>query len=63
MDLLQFAYRYGKGSEDATLTILDIIHIHLEKGKSHARILFVAFSSVVQYHSTSLTTEEAVIWL
>ena len=45
MDPLQFAYRHGKGVEDATLTILNLVHTHLEKEKAHARILFVDFSS------------------
>lgn len=44
---LQFAYRCGKGVEDATLAILNLIHKHLEKENSHSRILFIDFSSAV----------------
>ena len=45
LDPLQFAYRHGKGVQDATLTILNLAHTHLEKDKAHAIILFVDFSS------------------
>ena len=31
--------------QDATLTILNLAHTHLEKDKAHAIILFVDFSS------------------
>ena len=41
---LQFAYRHGKGVEDVTLTILSLVHTHLEKEKAHAIILFVRLS-------------------
>ena len=42
---LQFACRHGEGVEDATLTILNLLHAHLEKENSNAKILFVDFSS------------------
>ena len=45
LDPLQFAYRHGKGVEDATLTILNLVHTHLEKEKAHATIMLVDFSS------------------
>ena len=44
-DPLQFAYQAGKGIGDAKLFILDEVYKHLEKLKSHARILFADFSS------------------
>ena len=44
-DQLQFAYRYGKGV-DAILTILNLIHTHLEKENFYARILFFFFFSI-----------------
>lgn len=40
LDPMQFAYRAHRGVEDATITLL-----HLEGRKTHARLLFVDFSS------------------
>jgi len=45
MDPLQFAYRVGRGVDDAKILILDNIHKHLETPNSLARILFADFSS------------------
>ena len=45
LDPLQFAYRTGKGFEDAKLLILDKVYNHLEKPTAHAKILFADFSS------------------
>ena len=45
LDPLQFAYQAGKGVEDAKLFILNTVFKHLEKPKSHARLLFADFSS------------------
>ncbi len=45
LDPLQFAYQRNKGVDDAKLFILDKIYKHLEKPKSHARLLFADFSS------------------
>ena len=45
LDPLQFAYRAGRGVEDATLTLLNLIYKHIEGSKTHARVLFVDFSS------------------
>ncbi len=45
LDPLQFAYQTGKEVEDAKCLILDKIHKHLEKPKSHVRLLFADFSS------------------
>ena len=45
LDPLQFAYRVGKGVEDAKLFLLDRLYVHLERPQSHARILFADFSS------------------
>ena len=41
LDPLQFAYRHGKGVEDATLTILNLVHTHREKENAHARIILL----------------------
>ena len=45
LDPLQFAYRPGRGTEDATLTLLQNIYSHLETCNNYVRILFVDFSS------------------
>ena len=45
MDPMQFAYRACRGVEDATLTLLDKIHSHLNKPKTCVRVLFMDFSS------------------
>ena len=37
--------RLPTGVEDATSTLLNLVNKHLESGKTHARILFVDFSS------------------
>ena len=44
LDPLQFAYREGRGVQDATATLLNLVHKHLEGGKTHARLLFVVGS-------------------
>jgi len=45
MDPLQFAYRVGRGVDDATATLLDIIFSQLDKAKTFTRVLFMDFSS------------------
>lgn len=45
LDPLQFAYQTGKGVDDAKIFLLDKVYKHLEKPKSHARVLFADFSS------------------
>lgn len=45
LDPLQFAYRAKRGVEDATATLLNLLHKHLEGSKTHVRVLFVDFSS------------------
>lgn len=45
LDPFQFAYRAGRGVEDATLTMLNSVHKHLDAGKTYVRVLFVDFSS------------------
>ncbi|KAF7654719.1 hypothetical protein LDENG_00065960 [Lucifuga dentata] len=45
LDPMQFAYRTGLGVEDANATLLNLILKHLEGINSHARLLFVDFSS------------------
>ena len=45
MDPLQFAYRARRGVEDALISLLHKIYVHLENSKSYVRILFADFSS------------------
>lgn len=45
IDPLQFAYREGRGVQDATATLLNLLFKHLEGSKNHARLLFIDFSS------------------
>ncbi len=42
---LQFAYQPNKGVEDAKIFLMDTVYKHLEKPRSHARLLFADFSS------------------
>ena len=45
LDPLQFAYRSGRGVDDAKLFILNTLYRHLEGPQTHGRILFADFSS------------------
>ena len=45
LDPLQFAYREGRGVQDATATLLNLLFKHLEGSKNYARLLFIDFSS------------------
>ena len=45
MDPLQFAYRVGRGVDDATSTLLNIILSHLDKPTTFCRVLFMDFTS------------------
>ena len=58
LDPLQFAYRAGRGVEDATLTLLNLVYKHLEGNKTHARILFVDFSSAFNTIQPHLLAEK-----
>jgi hypothetical protein len=54
LDPLQFAYRSGRGVEDAVATLLHKVLRHLEKPGHYARILFADFSSAfntIQRHT------------
>ena len=44
-DPLQFAYSQGRSTQDAILTLLHSLYEHLDQPRSHARLLFVDFSS------------------
>ncbi len=45
LDPMQFAYRPGRGVEDATCTLLNMILKHLEGKNNYVRLLFIDFSS------------------
>lgn len=44
LDPFQFAYRAGRGVEDAAVTLLHLLYKHLEAPHTHARLLFADFS-------------------
>ena len=56
LDPLQFAYMHRKGVEGATLTILNLVHTHLEKETVHTRIMFVDF------HHRSILSNPTCYW-
>ncbi len=45
LDPMQFAYRASRGVDDATITLFNYLYKHLEGIKTHARLLFLDFSS------------------
>ena len=45
LDGYQFAYRQGRSSEDAVLTLLHCVHSHLDVLNTYTRILYIDFSS------------------
>ncbi len=45
LDPLQFAYRAHRGVNDAIITLLNLLYKHLEGSNTHARLLFIDFSS------------------
>ena len=45
LDKYQFAYKKHRGVEDATITVLNAIHEHLDKQGTYVRALMVDFSS------------------
>lgn len=45
LDPLQFAYRPGRGVDDAIITLLNLIMSHLEGVKNFVRLLFIDFTS------------------
>ena len=56
-DPLQFAYRPHRGVEDATVTLFNSILSHLEGPGSHARLLFVDFSSAFNTIQPNILTK------
>jgi hypothetical protein len=45
LDPFQFAYRARRGTDDACLSLLDLVAKHLQKPKTYVRILMIDFSS------------------
>ena len=45
LDPLQFAYRSERGTDDAILSLLHLVYMHLEGSKTHVPIRFADFSS------------------
>ena len=44
-DPLQFAYKRGRGTGDATLTLMNTVSKHIQQPNNYARLLFIDFSS------------------
>ena len=60
MDSLQFAYRDGRGVDDAKILILNTIHKHLEIPKTTARLLFADFSSAFNTMQPHILAEKLI---
>lgn len=45
LDPLQFAYKVGRGTDDAINCITHLVNSHLEDSQAYARLLFIDFSS------------------
>ena len=45
IDPFQFAYRQGRGTDDAVNTVVHVVLKHLDKPKAYARLLLIDFSS------------------
>ncbi len=60
LDPLQFAFRQGRGVEDANLTLLSYLLSHLERPKTHARLLFIDLSSTFNTIKSHLMVEKLI---
>ena len=61
LNTMQFTYRAHRGVEDAAITLLNLLFKHVEGNKSHARLLFIDFSSVfntIQPHILAMRLTE-----
>ena len=45
LDPFQYAYRHGRGTDDAVNTVVHLILKHLDKPKAYARLLTLAWRS------------------
>ncbi len=57
LDPMQFAYRPLRGVEDATVTLMNLLFKHLEGKGTHARLLFLDFSSAFNTIQPHIFTE------
>ena len=60
MDPLQFAYRAGRGVDDAKIFLLETIHTHLETPNTIARLLFADFSSAFNTMQPHILAEKLI---
>ncbi|KAF7645229.1 hypothetical protein LDENG_00208060, partial [Lucifuga dentata] len=60
LDALQFAYRSGRGVDDAKLFLTDCVHKHLEQAGSYVRLLFVDFSSAFNTMQPHILVERLI---
>ena len=58
LDPLQFAYRAGRGVEDASLMLLNSLYHHLEGPLTLARLLLIDFSSAFNTIQPHLLVEK-----
>ena len=54
-DPFQIAYKQGRGTEDAVVTLVHLVSKHLDTPKTYVRGLFLDFFSSVQYNSARHT--------
>lgn len=60
LDPLQFAYRTGRGVDDAKVFITDLVHKHLESPNTTARFLFADFSSAFNTLQPHILAEKLI---
>lgn len=60
MDPLQFAYRAGRGVDDAKIFILETVQKHLETPNTIARLLFADFSSAFNTMQPHILAEKLI---
>ncbi len=61
LDILQFAYRPQRGTENATLTMVDTIASHLQQAKSNTRVLFIDYTSAFNTRQIHLLLERLLV--
>ncbi len=61
LDILQFAYRPQRGTENATLTMVDTIASHLQQAKSYTRVLFIDYTSAFNTMQIHLLLERLLV--
>lgn len=61
LDVLQFAYKSQRGTEDATLTLVDTIASHLQQAKAYVRVLFIDYTSAFNTMQIHLLLERLLV--